>query len=423
MPDVKPIALPFKDARDFWQDKVQLSASDFRKLSDEARMKAFAVSGIAKGDELEMVYNALAQAVAGKMPFKEFQSSLSGIFEKRGWTGVSAWRVDNIFRTNVQAAYTAGRWKQAKAAARLRPYGQYSAVNDSRTRPTHTAVHGMVYPLDHPFWDTWWPLNGFRCRCTVKTLSERQVKERGLEVLEEDMTGKLVEPVDPRTGSKMPARLLMPDPGFQYHPGKTAFGGITPAEGPGGMEDIGRRKYTDYKRKKMDNLPAKAHHRYSKKDLLESAPEYIKRTGATKPAAEQYFMGKFLAEFGIKNTGETVFRDVIGSPVVVGPKLFTSASGRMKVTKKGREKYLPLLARTIKEPYEVWLVPQKDRKTGRVILRRRYIAAFSDGPENKITGFAAFDYHQDGWEGVTAFPPDKNDYADKLRNGVMLYGR
>jgi SPP1 gp7 family putative phage head morphogenesis protein len=336
---------------------------------------------------------------------------------------VSAWRVDNIYRTNVQAAYMAGRWNQAKASARLRPYGQYSAANDSRTRPTHTAVHGMVYPLDHPFWDTWWPLNGFRCRCTVKTLSERQVKERGLEVLEEDMTGKLVEPVDPRTGGKMPARLLIPDPGFQHHPGKSAFGGITPGEGPGGMEDIGRRTYTDYKRKKIDNLPAKAHHRFTDKDLLEDAAGYIERTGTDGQAAEKFFMGKFLSEFGIEGTGETVFRDVIDSPVVIGPKLFTAASGRLKVTKKGREKYLPLLARAIKEPYEIWLVPQKDKKTGRVILRRRYIAAFSDGPDNKMTGFAAFDYHPDGWEGVTAFPPEKSDYADRLRNGVMLYGR
>ena len=158
---VKPQALNFKDAVNFWESKVKLSPSGYRKLSDEAKMKAFAVAGIAKGDELETVYNALGQAIEGNINFEDFKSQCSTIFEKRGWTGISSWRVDNIFRTNVQAAYMAGRWKQASAASNLRPYGQYSAVHDKRTRLTHSALDGVTYPLSHPFWDTWWPLNGF----------------------------------------------------------------------------------------------------------------------------------------------------------------------------------------------------------------------------------------------------------------------
>lgn len=162
MTEVRPKALKFKDAVAFWESKIKLSPGEYWKLSDEAKMKAFAVAGIAKGDELETVFNALTQAIEGNIGFEDFKSRCRSIFEKRGWTGLGAWRVDNIFRTNVQAAYMAGRWKQASAAARMRPYGQYSAVNDKRTRPTHSAIHGVVYPLDHPFWDTWWPLNGFR---------------------------------------------------------------------------------------------------------------------------------------------------------------------------------------------------------------------------------------------------------------------
>ena len=65
---------------------------------------------------------------------------------------------------------------------RLRPYWQYDAVNDSHTRPSHLAMDGRVFPADSPVWDTWYPPNGFRCRCTVTTLSARQVKERGLKV-------------------------------------------------------------------------------------------------------------------------------------------------------------------------------------------------------------------------------------------------
>jgi hypothetical protein len=104
-----------------------------------------------------------------------------------------------------------------------RPYWQYSAVNDSRTRPTHAALHGKVYPADSAFWDTFYPPNGFRCRCMVKTLSQRQVDKRGLDVGEGNGLGDLIEPVDPVTGDRLPARPLMPDKGFETNPGKEAW--------------------------------------------------------------------------------------------------------------------------------------------------------------------------------------------------------
>ncbi|MDY0397140.1 MAG: phage minor head protein [Desulfuromonas thiophila] len=89
------------------------------------------------------------------------------------------------------------------------------------TRPSHAAQHGKVYRHDHPYWDTWYPPNGFRCRCSVRTLSDRQLQSRGLTPETDDPTGKLIEPVDPVTGGKMPARLMMPDKGFGLNPGKT----------------------------------------------------------------------------------------------------------------------------------------------------------------------------------------------------------
>ena len=49
-------------------------------------------------------------------------------------------------------------------------------------RPTHAILHEKVYPADHEFRDANYPPNGFRCRCTVVTLSERQARAQGLPV-------------------------------------------------------------------------------------------------------------------------------------------------------------------------------------------------------------------------------------------------
>lgn len=48
----------------------------------------------------------------------------------------SPWRVATICRTNVQTAYNAGRYAQQSAMHSARPYWQYLAVLDERTRPS-----------------------------------------------------------------------------------------------------------------------------------------------------------------------------------------------------------------------------------------------------------------------------------------------
>ena len=157
-------ALPMKEAVKFWADKILLSPEKFADLSGEAKLRAFSVTGIAKADELETAYNAIQRSISEGTSFGEFKKECKEIFEKRGWTGRQAWRIDNIFRTNVQTAFNVGRYKQMKRVVKLRPYWKYSAVNDNRTRPTHAALHDKIFPHDHPFWDTWYPPNGFRCR-------------------------------------------------------------------------------------------------------------------------------------------------------------------------------------------------------------------------------------------------------------------
>jgi SPP1 gp7 family putative phage head morphogenesis protein len=414
---VKPQALKYKDAVDFWESKVKLSPSGYRKLSDEAKMKAFAVAGIAKGDELETVYNALSQAIEGNINFEDFKKQCSTIFEKRGWTGISSWRVDNIFRTNVQAAYMAGRWKQASAASNLRPYGQYSAINDKRTRPTHTAMHGVVYPLDHSFWDTWWPLNGFRCRCNVKTLSERQVKKRGIEVKTEDITGKLVEPVDPRTGNKLPARLLMPDPGFMFHPGKSAFGGIVDSsiiKNPKQLPDMPGP--ADYKRKKLENVK----------------PSQIPDINETKllPAGkdDQFYIKKFTELYG----KEKVIKDALGEPAILSLRSFmankTPGKETYKFNKPGHGQSIPVLGQMLVEPFEIWLTPQKD-SVGKIRLTKRYICVWKTEDKKRIGGFAVFETYHGVLQGVTSFlPMDKSGkinlkYLERQRVGALLYAK
>jgi SPP1 gp7 family putative phage head morphogenesis protein len=44
---------------------------------------------------------------------------------------------------------------------------QYRTANDERVRQSHRPLHGITLPAKDPFWDKYYPPNGWNCRCTV----------------------------------------------------------------------------------------------------------------------------------------------------------------------------------------------------------------------------------------------------------------
>ena len=44
---------------------------------------------------------------------------------------------------------------------------QYRTANDDRVREEHALLHNTTLPASDPFWDKYYPPNGWNCRCTV----------------------------------------------------------------------------------------------------------------------------------------------------------------------------------------------------------------------------------------------------------------
>lgn len=217
MPEIKLEPVPFDEAIEYFRTRVAMTPDEYDQLIGEARSRAFTISDITSLDVIRDILAELRKAVEEGITMQEFKAGANEILERKGWKGLSSYRLENIFRTNIQSVFSAGRYKRQTSPAVLqeRPYWQYSAVRDQRTRPTHRALHGKVYPADHPFWDTWYPPNGYQCRCTVIARSERDIRRLGLTV--EERVPNLVEPPG---GAAIP---LVPDPGFANNPGKDAW--------------------------------------------------------------------------------------------------------------------------------------------------------------------------------------------------------
>lgn len=224
MPDeISLEPLPFDEAIAYFRALLPLTDEEFFALAAAAQSRAFTISGVAAMDVIMDCYNAVEKAIAAGETLADFKGRIADIMEARGWEGLTPWHAETMFRTNVQSAYMGGRYKQMVEGGDAFPFWEYDAVNDSHTRPTHAAHDGKVYPADHPFWDTWYPPNGYNCRCSVNPVHRLAAEAEGLRIETDDPTNTLVEPVDPVTGKKLPARPLVPDPGFDTNAAKAAW--------------------------------------------------------------------------------------------------------------------------------------------------------------------------------------------------------
>lgn len=69
--------------------------------------------------------------------------------------------------TATQAAQAAESWSEFERRKYLYPNLRYETAGDERVRESHRSLDGTVRSVDDPFWDTYYPPNGWRCRCKV----------------------------------------------------------------------------------------------------------------------------------------------------------------------------------------------------------------------------------------------------------------
>lgn len=177
--------LKFEEAVQWFRNRVPVTDTEFKDLSEAARRRAFMVSGVAQLDLTNDVFTALEQAVSEGTDFAEWKKEVGEKLQNAWGDSVKnpAWRLENIYRTNVQSAYAAGRYKQQTDpdVIKARPFWLYDSVLDSRTSTICRNLNGTLLPADDPFWQTRYPPNHFGgCRSGVRSFTRKQTERRGV---------------------------------------------------------------------------------------------------------------------------------------------------------------------------------------------------------------------------------------------------
>ena len=222
MAEPQPFAVNPEEAIEFLRKKLNVPTDRWTDVWQAQHDRAFMVAGAWADDLVEDFHQAVLKAIEEGWTIEKFRKEFDRIVAEHGWSyhGSRNWRSRVIFQTNIRTSYAAGRWHQIERLKARRPYLRYVAVMDDRTRPLHAAWHNTVLPVDDPWWETHFPPNGWNCRCTVQSLNERDLKRYGLRVSEAAPPVELVARAVKGVGTVMVPKGI--DPGFAYHPGKTA---------------------------------------------------------------------------------------------------------------------------------------------------------------------------------------------------------
>lgn len=212
-----------KDAIKFLKEKGFLITWDWREQLALNHEAVFTVAKATKMDILKDIREMLQKSIDEGLPFATFQEELTPMLQAKGWWGRkiikgksvqlgSPWRLKTIYDTNVQSSYNAGRWKAQEDNKASRPFLRYISSEDQSVRPAHRALNGTVKPVDDPFWKTYYPPNGYNCRCSVRAFTKEQAKKSGIT--------KGIPTFKDKKGKTLKAK---PDTGFSNNPGRSKW--------------------------------------------------------------------------------------------------------------------------------------------------------------------------------------------------------
>jgi SPP1 gp7 family putative phage head morphogenesis protein len=393
-----------------WQDTYR---------EDHAR--GVAVAGVMKLDVLQAFADELQATIDAGGDLASFMPRMQAVLEKKGmWGDVEITdprtgelrttkfdkrRLQLIFDVNVRQAFAAGRWKRIEAGRARKPFVMYRTMQDERVRLTHRQWDGLVLPIENDFWDEHYPPNGWRCRCTAFAVSEKDIARyaaSGTKINRQAPEVVYRDHADRSSGltHRVPNGI---DPGFDYNPGKRLLAGIAPREmAPGVL--------------RYPNLPLPALGRLP-------APRPIAADMLMAPGLpEQDYLDAFVQMFG----GQETFVDVTGEQLVIGDEFFKTIDGQAKVTKRGRERFVKLIALTLQRPDEIWMLAARHVARQQDVVRRRYVARFLvEGEPNSV--LAILELGKDGWVGKSGYQAEAAEASDGViasaRIGELVYAR
>ena len=184
--------LPFEEAVSFMKSRIPVTKAEWNALELKLRFRAFTVARLAQCDYIDAARQVLYKAIeSGKgvaETCKQWQTLQTLVQDDAMKLRPGYW--ENVFRTNTQTAYTAGKLMQFKDNPP--PAWRLLIIDDGRTSDICRGLlregrRDIAMASDHPFWKEFgFPTYHYQCRTGLQAVYKSEI-EAGAVVENPDM--------------------------------------------------------------------------------------------------------------------------------------------------------------------------------------------------------------------------------------------
>jgi len=204
---------------------IDYSISDI-SLREGVRNNLFAFSGAKSFAQMQELRDAVFTPEGEKVPYTEFRNKALAIHDKYNEQWLAA-----EYQAVVGSGIAAGKWAQIQADKAVYPYLTYRTQGDDKVRPEHVALNGITRPVDDSFWQSYYPPNGWLCRCAVRQATQGDVDSGRIPLSDEATANKAAaKEVDKYWRNNVAlSRIVFKDnvPYYQHVPG-ASVNALTP---------------------------------------------------------------------------------------------------------------------------------------------------------------------------------------------------
>lgn len=159
--------LASEEAQDFIETHSSVLNGSFRQMEMSEAMRKrlersnYVFSGLKTFHELNEAFPSLLDENGNRKTFERFLNDVRKIDETYNSNYLRA-----EFNFVQASAEMAAKWERFMQDGD-RYYLQYRTAGDAKVRPTHAEMAGITLPASDPFWEEFYPPNGWGCRCSV----------------------------------------------------------------------------------------------------------------------------------------------------------------------------------------------------------------------------------------------------------------
>jgi len=232
----RPFGVLPKAALRFLRGKGLKTSRHWTEVWREEHAVAFTAARMTRLSLVQETHRELVKALEAGETMETFRARLQPFLERRGWArdiaeaprgGDIPTRLDRIYRANMRSSRAAGQWDRVQRTKQLMPFLLYELGPSRDHRPEHEAWAGTCLPVDHPWWRTVMPPNGWGCKCRVRqiTRAERDRLVKAGKVTTEAPALPTRQWTNPATGEVHQVPIGI-DPGWDTNPGYERAQGV-----------------------------------------------------------------------------------------------------------------------------------------------------------------------------------------------------